>query len=1122
MSPVKKSSSLTEPGSKENFYIIGIGASAGGLEAIHDLFDTIPENSGYAFIVVQHLSPDHKSLMPTLITRHTKMRVLDAVENLLILPDHIYFIPNDKLMTIRGGKLMLTQKSYSKEPNRAIDIFFNSLAEDKGENAIGIILSGTGTDGTEGIASIKKYGGITVVQDPPSAKFDGMPNSAIASGNADIICSPEAMMEEINTYVNEPRIARLILDSFTEEDEEILQQIFSLLIEHTTFDFSMYKRPTIIRRIIRRMLFNKINKLKKYLIFLQENHDEIIALGKEFLIGVTRFFRDKEAFEFLQNKIVPEIVEAKLKTKEGIKLWSAGCSTGEEAYSIAILFKEHLQRIGKQMDIKIFATDIDKAAIDIASKGYYSLSITNDVSPERLERYFVLENGRYHIIPEIRKMVIFAPHNLPKDPPFSKMDLVSCRNLLIYFTPMLQKKALNAIHFSLNIGGYLFLGPSESLGELSDALVEIDKKNKIYQNRSATKVKYQDSFVSPDLRQNPQIPDRYSYPYKSKNPKDLYTDTLFDAAFEEFRYAGVYVSLDFQVIEARGEIRNFMELPDKRFDLNILKMVDENLSLSLAAGLRKAIKEGEKVSLKGLKSSIGNQIKVVDLLIRPFLAENKFDKKCLLILFSESNIGVEEHQKISKSNLSSEGRKQFEELERELKETRENLQAAMEEIETSNEELQSSNEELISSNEELQSTNEELQSLNEELHSVNTEHQFKIKELIELNEDLTNYFRSTDIGQIFLDGDLRIRKFTPAVKQQINLIDGDIGRPINHLSNNIKYPGLLQDIRKVMDSSQQIEREVEILNGKYYQMKISPYEKQDKTIDGVVITFMDISILKNINAELEKRVEARTEELTSAIDDLKRAKEQLSLINLELSDKNEKLLVTNSDLDNFIYTASHDLKAPVSNIEGLINTLEHTSLRDEEDIKYILGLIKESIRRFQETIQDLTQIVKIQRSSEEDVNEIDIPEIVNDAKLSIREMIDHSKARIKMDFENDAIIKFSRKNFRSIIYNLISNAVKYRSPDRVPEIHIRTEKHNGFVRLCVKDNGLGFKSDQKEKMFTMFKRFHDHVEGTGVGLYIVKRIIDNAGGKIEVESKEGEGTEFRIYFKSSNRVFAKT
>jgi two-component system, chemotaxis family, CheB/CheR fusion protein len=1122
MSSVKKNSSLNPPSkeSKENFYIVGIGASAGGLEAIHDLFDTIPENSGYAFIVVQHLSPDHKSLMPTLITRHTTMKVVDAVENLLILPDHIYFIPNDKLMTIRGGKLRLTQKSYSKEPNRAIDIFFNSLAEDKGENAIGIILSGTGTDGTEGITSIKKSGGITVVQDPQSAKFDGMPNSAIASGNADIICPPEVMMEEINTYVNEPRIARRVLDSFTEEDEEILQQIFALLIEHTTFDFSMYKRPTIIRRIIRRMLFNKIDKLKAYLVFLQENQEEIIALGKEFLIGVTRFFRDKEAFEILQNKIVPEIVETKLKSKEGIKLWSAGCSTGEEAYSIAILFKEYLQKIGKHIDIKIFATDIDKAAIDIASKGYYSLSIANDVSSERLEKYFVLENGRYHIIPDIRKMVIFAPHNLPKDPPFSRMDLVACRNLLIYFTPTLQKRALNAIHFSLNVGGYLFLGPSENLGELSDALVEIDKKNKIYQNRNATKVKYQDSFVSPDLRQNVQIPDRYLYPYKSKNPKDLYNDMLFDAAFEEFGYAGVYVSLDFQIIEARGEIRNFMELPEKIFDLNVLRMVDENLSVSLAAGLRKAIKEGKKVSLKGLRSSIRNEIRVVDVLIKPFLAENKFDKKCLLILFSESNIRVEEHQKISRSNLSSEGREQFEELERELKETRENLQAAMEEIETSNEELQSSNEELISSNEELQSTNEELQSLNEELHSVNTEHQFKIKELIELNEDLSNYFRSTDIGQIFLDGDLRIRKFTPAVKQQINLIDGDIGRPISHLSNNIKHPGLLEDIRNVIDSSRQIEREVEILNGKYYQMKISPFEKQDKTIDGVVITFMDISILKNINAELEKRVEARTEELTSAIEDLKRAKEQLSLINLELSDKNEKLLVTNSDLDNFIYTASHDLKAPVSNIEGLINTLEHTSMKDENDVKYILGLIKESIRRFQDTIQDLTQIVKIQRSAEEDVKEIDIPEIVNDAKLSIREMIDHSKARIKLDFENDAIIKFSRKNFRSIIYNLISNAVKYRSPERVPEIHIRTEKQDGFVILCVKDNGLGFKSDQKEKMFTMFKRFHDHVEGTGVGLYIVKRIVDNAGGKIEVESKEGEGTEFRIYFKNSNRVFA--
>lgn len=1096
--------------SKESFHIIAIGASAGGLEAIHDLFDAIPENSGYAFIVVQHLSPDHKSLMPTLITKHTKMKIEDAVENLLILPNHVYFIPNDKLMTISGGMLRLTPKNHNREPNRAIDIFFNSLAEDKGENAIGIILSGTGTDGTEGIASIKKAGGFAVVQDPQSAKFDGMPNSAIASGNADIVCPPEVMIDEINTYVNEPRIAKFVLESFTEDDEATLEEIFTLLLEHTTFDFRLYKRATILRRIIRRMVSNKIDKLQNYLVYLKDVPEEVIALGKEFLIGVTKFFRDTEAFEVLENKIIPEIVESKLKSKESIKLWTAGCSTGEEAYSIAILFKEYLQKIGKHIEIKIFATDIDKSAIDTASKGYYSLTITKDISPERLDKYFVLENGRYHIIPEVRKMVIFAPHNLPKDPPFSKMDLVSCRNLLIYFTPALQKKALNAIHFSLNLGGYLFLGFSEHLGDLSHQLVEIDKKNKIFQNRSATKVKYQDSFVTPDLKQNSSASQSYSYPYRQKSNKDLYSEILFDTAFEEFRYAGVYVNLEFQVIEARGDIRNFMTLPDKRFDLNILKMVDESLSLSLGSGLRKVIKDGEKVLLKGLKSTFGNEFKIVDVVIKPFLAENKFDKRCLLILFSESNITVEDHHKTTKLNLSSDGKAYVNELEKELKDTRENLQAALEEIETSNEELQSSNEELVSSNEELQSTNEELQSLNEELHSVNTEHQFKIKELIELNEDLTNYFKSTDIGQIFLDRDLRIRKFTPAVKNQINLIDGDIGRPINHLSNNFKYEGLLDDIKHVIQSSENIVKDVEIVSGKYYQMRITPFEKQDKKKDGVVITFMDISILKNVNAELERRVGERTEELTDAIEDLKRAKEQLSLINIELSDKNEKLLITNSDLDNFIYAASHDLKAPVSNIEGLINSL---AINEDENDKDIINLIKESIRRFKATIQDLTEIVKIQRTAEEDVNEIDIPEIVNDAKVSIREMIDHSNAKIKLDFDNVAIIKFSRKNFRSIIYNLMSNAVKYRSPDRIPEINIRTERQDDYVRLSVKDNGLGIPPDKKDQMFTMFKRFHDHVEGTGVGLYIVKRIIDNAGGKIEVESEVGKGTTFIIYFK---------
>jgi two-component system, chemotaxis family, CheB/CheR fusion protein len=1100
------------PIEEKKFHIIGIGASAGGLEAIHELFDSIPDNTGYAFIVVQHLSQDYKSLMPTLISKHTKMTIVDAVENLQILPNHVYFIPNDKLMTIKSGKLKLTQKTHTKEPNRAIDIFLNSLAEDQGEFAIGIILSGTGTDGTEGIDSIKKAGGFTLVQEPFSAKFDGMPNSAILSGNVDFISTPELMLEEINIFVNEPRVVKGFLDSFTSEDEIFLQEIFILLRNQISIDFSLYKRPTIIRRIIRRMLFNKIEKLKGYINFLKKTPEEIVALGKEFLIGVTKFFRDSEAFDILENNIIPAIVDNKLNSSEPIKMWVAGCSTGEEAYSIAILLKEYFRKIEKRFEVRIFATDIDKAAIEFASKGFYPLAIAKDVTSDQLDRYFILENGKYHIIPEIRKMVIFAAHDLPKDAPFSKMDLVTCRNLLIYFTPALQKRALNSIHFSLNPNGYLFLGTSENLGDLSTSFSEIDKKYKFYQNRNIAKVSFQNSFISPDLRQHSTVQDKYVFPFKTKPSKDSYTETLFETAFEEFVYAGVYVTEDFQILEARGEINNFIQLPQKRFDLNILKMVDENMSLALATGLRKSIKTGNKVQLNGLKINKGDKSRMVDIIIRPFLTESSLDKKCLLILFSEQHINVSEQKApLHSYNLSEmEG---IREIEKELKETRENLQAASEVIETSNEELQSSNEELISSNEELQSTNEELQSLNEELHTVNTEHQLKLKELFELNDDLSNYFKATDIGQIFLDGDLKIRKFTPAARNQINLIDGDVGRPISHLSNNIKYNGLLKDIQHVINTSKPIEKNVEIANGKFYQMRVIPYEKVDKTKDGVVITFVDVSLLKIVNSDLEKRVNDRTEELTKAVKSLEGSREQFSLMNLELIDKNEKLVITNNDLDNFIYTASHDLRAPVSNIEGLINSLEEGAYSKDEDANLIIGLIKESIQRFKHTIKDLTEITKIQRLAEEDIDEINVSEIVNDVKLTIREMIEESKAEISCEFDESVVIRFSRKNFRSIIYNLLSNSIKYKSLDKLPVIKIKTENIDGNVILSIKDNGLGINEYDQTKMFTMFKRFHDHVEGTGVGLYLVKRIVDNAGGTIDIKSKVGEGTLFSIYFK---------
>lgn len=1244
-------------------YFIGIGASAGGLEAIHELFDTIPDNTGFSFIIVQHLSPDYKSLMPELLAKHTQMEVCDAIDNMVVRTNCIYFIPNNKLMTIKNGILKLTEKVISREPNRAIDIFFHSLAEDQKRNAIGIILSGTGTDGTEGITSIKKAGGFTIAQDPSCAKFDGMPNSAISSGNIDVVATPELIFEEINTYVKEPNLARSITESFTEKEENLLREVFGLIRNYTSIDFTYYKRPTIIRRIARRMLYNKIENLEDYLDYLYTNPKESAILGKEFLIGVTKFFRDTEAFELLTNRVIPEIISNKELKGEPLKIWITGCSTGEEAYSIAILVKEYLEKRKLNLNLKIFATDIDKEAIDIASKGCYPLSIEKDIKAERLERFFTKDKNHYQIIPEIRKMVIFAPHDLIKDPPFSRIDLVTCRNLLIYLSPPLQQKVLSSLHFALNLNGYLFIGPSENLGELSNVFVEVDRKWKLYKNAEMGKMHSKDSYVTPDLNIR-TYPGHMGYNYKTTNSKDAYSDLLFEAAFEEFGYAGVYVDENFEIIEARGDIRKFMILPDKKFDLNILKMLPDNISIALGAALHKAAKKKERVVVRSAKIKEQDKIRYIDIIIRPYLDHGKLSRKSLLIMFCDSKIQKTYEETLAQMPEEFKANERIKELEGELVEIKENLQSAIEEVETSNEELQSSNEELISANEELQSTNEELQSLNEELHTVNSEHQQKIKELIELNDDLNNYFSSTNIGQIFIDKDLLIRKFTPSVTHQINLIDGDIGRPIYHISNNFRYENLIEDIRHVMKNTVVVDRELEVTSGKYYQMRIQPYIRLDKTIDGVIITFIDITEIKNLNnlisgilnnsvsgimafksirnqknkitnfrwelinkkaeeivegkaadligknligevsttiqlelydkyvevvesgknlnmeyyssyndkwfnvvavklgdgftvtftditekkiaeekvsaayyelkkaqeslkifnEELEMKVDERTKELVKinrdfelALEENKKDKEKVSKINSELIEKNLELVKINNDLDNFIYTASHDLKAPVSNIEGLIHALTDSiseSSRKDEIVKSILSMILASIDRFKTTIQDLTEITKIQKNVDEEIATINIPEMIEDVKLSIRDMIINSDAKIKVECNCPTIV-FSKKNFKSILYNLISNAIKYRAYDRTPEISIVAKELDDYNLLMVEDNGLGIDEKKKGQMFTMFKRFHDHVEGTGVGLYIVKRIIDNAGGKIEVDSKLNKGTAFRLYFKKN-------
>jgi two-component system CheB/CheR fusion protein len=824
----------TEP---QEIYVVAIGASAGGLEAIHEFFDNMPNEGNFCFVIIQHLSSDHKSLLVELVSKHTNMNVLEATHEAELSRGCVYVIPNDKLLKVKGGRLQLSTKNFEKSPNTAIDMFLKSLADDQGSNAIAVILSGTGTDGTRGIEAIQQNGGLILVQDPHSAKFDGMPNSAIAAGYADFILSPDAMPEEIVNHIREKPLRKSPDDR---PDEAALPEVMRLIEKHCGYDFHNYKSPTIIRRIMRRM--NQLGKRRfsEYVEFLRGSGDECKTLGQEFLIGVTKFFRDSPAFDIFSAEVLPDVVRGKPEG-EVIKVWVTACSTGQEAYTIAILINEQLRRVGRSLEVKIFATDLDMEAVETASRGTYSEASIADMDPDILNRYFERQGNNYSIIPLIRKQIVFARHNILKDPPFIKNDIISCRNMLIYMNSILQRKVFATLSYSLNNGGFLFLGPSEIPSSISGTLAEVSNKWKIYRKTGNEKF-YQPHY---DTMQSLKSSREVRATKENALAKDLAED-FKSALTDEFRYAAVYIDSNYDIKEAVGDFRHYLSLPQKIVNLNLLKMVDADLGMALNAALRKMVKEGSKVSLNHVKLKDAKEDRYINVYVKPPATRDAF----ILVVFGESGDVFTPSPKSSTmdaGNVHGDSKLYIAELEDELKDTRVNLQMAVESLETTNEELQSSNEELLSANEELQSSNEELQSLNEELHTLNTEHQLRIKELIDLNDDLNNYFRSTEIGQVFVDREQRIRKFNPAAVQLVNLIESDIGRPIDHISTNLRNENLAEDIRSVIRKKGVVEKEVELDKGLTILMRIMPYLRQNGEQDGVVITFFNITAIRELN-----------------------------------------------------------------------------------------------------------------------------------------------------------------------------------------------------------------------------------------------------------------------------------
>ena len=832
--------------------IVGVGASAGGLEALETFFENMPAHDGIAFVVVQHLSPDYKSLMGEILSKHTEMEIHQAEDGTAVQAGSIYLIPRRKNLTCYQRRIFLTDQE--RGLNLPIDIFFRSLAEDQGERAVGIVLSGTGSDGTRGIRAIKEAGGMVMVQSEESAKFDGMPKSAISTGIVDYILPPQKMPDELVNYTRgNVRIAGTG-EQPAESERSSLSKIFLLIRRRAGVDLSHYKESTIIRRVERRMGIKQIDNLGDYVELLQTSPEEVTTLFKEILIGVTKFFRDPEAFEYLKDQVLPEVLSRK-EEGEQIRLWVAGCSTGEEAYSLAILLEEFAEERGIKNEIKVFATDIDKSALEHASSGIYPESIAADAASDRLAKYFVRNGDAYQINRTIREMVVFAYHNVFKDPPFRKIDLISCRNLLIYLQTPLQQQVLNNFQFSLTEGGFLFLGTSETAGEQARYFESVDAKWKILRFKGG-KPGGESGFSAPDLswKANRELRSVEERNFRQGSNSDDVRG-VFEPAYEKLMEAymppGAIIDENRQVLHLFGETQAYLTLPSGRTDLHILKMARKELSIPLGSALELALRERRQVILEPVSLSEGEQEPaVVQLSVTPVR-----DRRGALyfgVLFDAPDRGTGPSE-APRLQIEESVRRRVEDLESELQSTKENLQATIEELETSNEELQATNEELLSSNEELQSTNEELQSVNEELITVNAEYQKKIEELSELNDDMDNLFGATNIGTIFLDDKLRIRKFTPPAAQQISVIESDIGRKITDLSNRLDYEQLEEAIRRVMETGTTAESETRNEAGEWFLVKIMPYTSNGSEFEGSVVSLIDITRRKRAELALTRQ-----------------------------------------------------------------------------------------------------------------------------------------------------------------------------------------------------------------------------------------------------------------------------
>ncbi len=1067
-------------------HVVGIGASAGGLEALERLFRAMPVDSDMAFVVIQHLSPDFKSLMDELMERFTRMPAIPVHDTQVVRPNIIYLLPPAKDIIIQGDRLITRDRAKDGSLALPINTFFRSLAAAWGERSAGIILSGTGSDGSGGLLDIHDAGGLVLVESPESARFDGMPQSAINTRCVDAVLMPEDMPETLMEFAADPEALRAMHRVRHEEGPlRGMPAILDLLHRAYNIDFTSYKPTTITRRIARRLSLDLSDtNVEDYARRLTNDANELNLLYKDLLIGVTRFFRDPEAFEMLRDQVVPAILDQTPPGQE-VRIWVCGCSTGEEAYSLAILFHETFGHQGRAPLIKVLATDLHEQSVQVASEGVYRDEALTEV-PERLRAtYFeALGEGRWKVLPHLRQSLVFSVHNLLKDPPFTKIDLVSCRNLLIYLLPNAQAKAIANFHYALRLNGVLFLGASESLGSLTDEFETLERQWKLYR-------KHRESRALTTLRA-PADQGLYPRP-RGMTSTGVLLNRIYDALLDRFIPAGFLVNDQHEILHIFGDAARFLTPRPGRFNGDLLTLLASNpLSLALTSALRNCAKQGQPVTVQNLtvKGGEGREERL-EVRVEP-LGDRATGGPCYVVLLNEERppVPVTESPPVSHDfSVGAEVADYIRELELELQRARESVQTTVEELETSNEELQATNEELLAANEELQSTNEELHSVNEELYSVNAEHELKIEELNRATSDLRNLMQSTDTATIFIDGDYRVRLFTPRATEVFNLLPQDIGRDLRHFQSIRPDRDLFQDIRGVLDGGAGIERQLDLGEETSFLRRCMPYQNVQGKRIGVVINYVDTSGISRMHRQL---------------DALQHHSEEVSRAHRAMSE--------------FLANMSHELRTPLNAVIGMAYLLGQTDLTTDQHEQ--LNTIQVASSSLMAIINDILDLSKIQAGAMQlDLRPFSLTALLEEIQQMFQPLAAEKQLALECrapQEELPPLLEGDALRIKQILVNLVNNALKFTHQGGVTlEARLLEQREAEVkIRVGVRDTGEGIPPEVQERLFQPFTQADASITrrhgGTGLGLSIVRQLTELMDGQVGLESQPGSGSTFWV------------